>query len=395
MNIHTSRLALAAILGAAMATTASAQDLPDFGLNASYARIQDNNLYRQGSNAVSEQYGVATLGLRIHTQQGLQHLELDASVADYAYSNATNLNTTVSNYQGLWRWALTPRVGGDFGVERRETPNTFADGQASNLRNQQLATSEHLDAAFEVEGPWHLLAGVAHARQQALAASDDFNSEAVNAGLRYDWASGSQLGWRITGTDGSYLGRNLNQYAAQFQDPRLDDRFRQIDMDVTLHWLLGEGSTAEAKIAHSRTTHPTYSERDFSGLTGSASLAWALSGKSALQMAYARERGAYATDYSSYSETERVSLGPVWQVSNATQIGLRHAWSQIDFAGFALKPLAQARRDTQNDTTLFVHWQPSRVWTLIASLQRLTRSSSFPGLDYAADVASLSAQLSF
>lgn len=389
MNHTTHHSAMFLLLWTGLAAGAHAQDLPDLGFNASYARVQDSNLYRQSSNPVSDQYGVATLGVRIHTQQGLQHLELDASVADYAYTNASKLNSTVSNYRGLWRWAITPRVGGELGVERRETPNNFTDGQSVDQRNLQLLTNEHVDMAFELEGPWHLLAGVAHARQQALTASDDFNSQALHAGLRYDWASGSRLGWRVTATDGSYLNRIPDAAAV------LDDRFRQMNNEATLHWVLGEGSTAEGRISHSSRSHPFAAQRDFSGVTGSASLNWALSGKSALQVAYARERGAYATSYASFSETERVSLGPVWQISSATQLGLRHTWSQIDFAGFAPTPLPQVRRDTQQDTTLFLSWQPSRSWTLMASLQRLMRSSNFTNLEYASNVASVSAQLNF
>jgi hypothetical protein len=243
-----------------------------------------------------------------------------------------------------------------------------------------------------VDGLWRVLAGVAQNRQtnqQALISGDDSSSNSANAGLRYAFASGSTLTYKLIASDGAYNNRALTPALL------LDDRFKQTDHDFRVHLLLGEDTVADANLTYVQRVHPTFSQRDYSGINVAAALNWALSGKSALVLGYAHELGSYATANSNYTQTDRITFGPIWQISSKAQLALRTVWSQVDFLGTPGAVAIGQRRDTNRDTTLSFNWQPRQRWTLTTAFQALSRGSNAPGLDYDSNVVSLSASYTY
>jgi exopolysaccharide biosynthesis operon protein EpsL len=393
---------LALSLYAVAVAPCRAQDASDFKFNASYTEQSDSNLFRLpesanttavlGRSSGAEQTSIATVGMGVHLLQGLQAFDVDIGVVDYRHRNFQYLSFTATNYDASWRWALTPSLSGSLTTERKETLNSFADYQGYNVRNVHLDTSTHLDGVYEVDGLWRILAGVAQSRQtnqQAVTSGDDTSSDSANAGLRYAFASGSTVTYKLIASDGAYNNRALTQSLL------LDDRFNQIDHDFRVHLLLGEGTVADANITHIHRSHPTFSQRDYSGFNVAAALNWALSGKSALVLGYAHELGSYATANSNYTQTDRITLGPVWQISSKAQLALRTVWSQVEFLGTPGAIALGQRRDTNRDTTLSFNWQPRQKWMITTALQALSRGSNAPGLDYDSNVVSLSASYTY
>jgi exopolysaccharide biosynthesis operon protein EpsL len=370
----------------------------DFKFNGGYTVQSDSNLFRLpdsassmavlGRSSAAEQIGIATVGVGVRVLQGLQAFDLDVNLVDYRYQNFQHLSFTANNYDFAWRWALTPRFSGQLTSDRKETVNSFEDYQGYNVRNAHLETSTHLDGVYEVDGPWRVLAGVAQNRQtnqQALIAGDDYSSNSANAGLRYAFASGTTLTYKLIASDGVYNNRVLTPALL------LDDRFHQTDHDFRLHWMLSEGTVADLNLTQVQRSHPNFSQRDYSGLNVGATLNWALSGKSKLAMGYVRELGSYATGNSNYSQTDRITLGPVWQISSKAQLALRSAWSQVAYLGSPSTAATSQRRDTNRDTSLSFNWQPRQRWTVSTALQAVSRGSNAPGLDYSSNVVSFSA----
>jgi exopolysaccharide biosynthesis operon protein EpsL len=377
-----------------VASPAWALDNPDFTLTAGFGVETDSNLFRLpeganlpaliGNTSGSDRISTTTLGASIHLHDSLQDLRANINAVDYRYQTFSDLDFTGINYGVEWGWGITPRLTGKLTADRKESPNSFDDGRGVNVRGQRLDTNTRLDAIYEVDGPWHLLAGASRLQQSSAQASDAYTANSAELGVRHVFATDSTLTYRAIMYDGSYLGRTLD--ATQL----LDDRFREMQNDFRMHWMLSDVSSADANVTSISRTHPNFPQRDFNGWNSGAGLNWVLSGKTSLALSYAHTLGSYATTYSSYTQSDQWSIGPVWQISSKTQLAFRQSWTQVDYQGYAISALVPQRHDTSRDTSLSLNWTPSLAWTLSAMLQSLSRSSNLAGLDYQANVASIS-----
>ena len=387
-------IASAASLLVALPSAAWEQTPSGLTLNAGYTLQTDDNLFRFPSTvaARSERIGISTLGVGFNTTQSLQKIEARVSLVDYKYNNFDYLSFTARNYDVAWRWAFTPRWTGNLTSDRRETLNSFADYQNINQRNQRVDANLRLDTIYELSGPWRLIAGAARTRQenqQAVLGDGDYTLTSGDAGLRYVFGSGSAVSYSAKAINGSYPNRVLS--AANLSD----NSFHQLDNDLRLRWVLNGNSTVDANLTHLSRSYTNFGQRDYSGFATGAGVNWVLSGKTSVSAAYAHELGAYTTSTSNYSATDRISLGTQWQMSAKSVLQLRHTWAQADFLGNPGPSQTLARRDTNRDTSLSVLWAPQQQITLNAGLQQVARSSNQPNLDFAALMATLSAQFTY
>jgi len=384
----------------ACASGAMAQEAPVV-LTAGYTVQTDSNLFRLPSNAntqaligkdsAAEQIGVTTVGFGLNTYQSLQKFEFDLNLVDYKYQNFNYLSFTASNYNAAWRWALTPALTGSFTSSRKETLNSFSDYTSYNQRNQRIDTSTGVNAEYQLDGTWRLLGGLSTARQanqQAVLAGSDYTSNSANAGVKYAFASGSSVTYQARLGNGNYLNRTVPN-AGQF-----DDNFKQLDNDLRLRWALGGNSSAELYLTHINRTHPTYGQRDYNGFNTGANLDWAISGKTALNVSFSHTLDTYATSNSNYSQTDKLSVGPVWQFSPKAALRLRYDWAQRDYLG-SPGATASTRRDTTRDTSISINWQPYQQLAFSAALQGASRGSNQAGLDYDSTQLFFTAQLTY
>lgn len=394
--LRTSRLGLTAALLAAGANPAAwAQDSSPLTYNASYSTQTDSNLFRLPSSSTlntSERVATSTVGVGFDTTQSLQRFEFDASLVDYKYQNFNYLSFTARNYAAAWHWALTPKLTGNLTSSLKETLNSFVDTVGLNSRNQRTDTQQRFDADFALDGPWHVVAGISQARQsnqQALVADGDYSTASADLGVRHAFASGSSIAYAAKVSNGSYFNRVVPS-AGLF-----DDSFKQLDNDLRLHWSLGGSSTADANITHINRTHGNYGQRDFNGFNTGARFLWVLTGKSAIGAGYSSDLGAYATSNTNYTQTDRINVGPVWQMSPKITLRLNHTWAQIAYLGSPTPGLRSDRRDTTRDTALSLNWQPYRQLGLSTTVQSASRGSNIANLDYDSQQLSFSAQFNY
>ena len=118
-------------------------------------------------------------------------------------------------------------------------------------------------------------------------------------------------------------------------------------------------------------------------------------GKTALTAAWTRELASYQTNDYNYSQTNRLMVGPVWQVGAKLILRMRHEIAQRSFLGTPTGIIGPLREDTTQETSLSAQWQPYKFFTLVTSLQNVNRSSSLPDLDYVSNIATISSQFSF
>lgn len=401
LHRHLAPVLLPALVLSSMAP-AQAQSPDAFTLNAAYALQSDSNLFRLpasadlgalvGKSSASERIGIASAGLRFNKAYSLQRLEFDINLTDYHYQNFGYLGFTATNYSAAWRWSLTPTLRGNLSTERKETLNSFADYRNVSLRNTRTDSNTRFDADYDLGGSWRLLGGAALFKRtnlQPLVAEGDYRSTAADVGARYALFADSSLRYSLKGTTGSYLNRVLSPVGFY------DDGFRQLDHELALHWVITGNSTADLSAVHLKRTHAHFAQRDFSGVNASAKLHWNLSGKTSLVASWVRELASYQTSSSNYSQTQRLTVGPVWQISPKAVARLRYEFARISYLGSPTTVAATQRRDTTRDTTLSLDWQPHPALTVGTSVQRAARSSNVADLDYKATLATVSLQISY
>ncbi len=405
---------LAAICIAMAASALLAQGIPDgqlpqntqdgdtFKINASYSLQTDSNLFRLpegadtlglvGRSSAAEQIGIASLGLHVIKAYSLQRVELDFNVNAYRYRHFSYLDFTSFNYGAAWRWSLTPRLTGNLIAERKQTPNSFLDYQGYTLRNEHTDTNFRFDARYELDGAWRLLAGAANTRQVNLLpviAEGDTSAASADVGLQYAFASGSTLTYGLKNASGKFLNRGLQS------ETLLDDGYRQLDNEVRMHWLVYGKGTADVNAAYIVRSHPHFAQRDYSGFKTGVSLNWTVTGKSTVGASWARELASYQNDNANYSQTDRVSLGPVWQMGPKAAVRLRYEVAIRNFLGSPTGAAASQRSDTTREATLSFDWQPYQRINLGASLQNAKRTSNLAGLDFNSNLATFFAKYNY
>ena len=383
---------------------ALAQEAPTVTLTAAYMRQTDSNLFRLsdanlanaqtliGRPDASEQIGVTTLGLNLNKAYSLQRFELDLNLVDYNYQNFNYLSFTAKNVNAAWRWALTPRLTGNLTTERKETLNSFADYQGYNTRNVHTASNTGFDAVYEIVGPWRMLAGVSQASQndqQVILAEGDTTSNSANLGARYVFASGSSFSYTARKTKGSYTNRVLSPTGLY------DDGFSETDNEVKLSWQLSGKSSAAVLATQINRSHPNYAQRDYSGVNVGVNANWGITAKTALTAYWTRELASYQTSNTNFSQTDRLTLGPAWQITPKTVLRLRYSAAKLDYLGSPKGLAASPRTDTTTDTALSLDWQPNQRLTFSTSLLNAKRASNQVGFDYDSNMATLSAQYSY
>jgi exopolysaccharide biosynthesis operon protein EpsL len=384
-----------------------------FKLNAGYSRLSDSNPLRLSANPnatkrigipdTEDQINKSMLGFSFNTRQSLQQFELDFDVTDYEYQNFSNHNFTAHNYKAAWRWAVTPRLHGNFTTDRKESLNFDSSVPGASLAEDEgvprTNTNTRFDALYEIDGVWRVLGGVSRlkSKSNATAPGSETDSEANSAdlGLRYAFTSGSALTYTARTSQGNYLSNGA-----------LNESFSQRDNELRLHWILTGNTTADISAAHVNRTHPQNARLDYSGLNTGIKLNWNITGKTSLAAGWMRELASSQHDANSpkddfnynstHVQTNRFSLGPVWKASAKTVVRLNYELAQRDFRGSPTGVDTTAQlSDTLRNTSLAVAWQPYRYLTLGASLQKTTRTSNLADLDYDSNMATLSAQFSY
>lgn len=389
------------VLFGTLPTWAQEQDTLKF--HADYTLKTDSNLYRLSSSANSlavtgrdsaaERIDITTVGMSFNKAYSLQRLELDLSLVDYHYQNFSQFSYTATNYAAAWRWSLTPRFHGSLSTNRQETLNSFSDYQGLTpitQRNLRTTTLSAFDASYDVDGTWSLLTGVSHTNQTnqlTLGTGDDYSANSAGVGVRRTSGSNSTISYNIKTSSGKYLtARTIN------------NEFNQLDNELRLNWVLSSQTTASLVATHINRSHPSLPQRDYSGFNTGVNLNWNITGKTALAASWVRQLGSYQTSYANYTQTDRLSLGPTWQVGSKTTLGLRYDLTRIDYLGSPPAVPTAQRQDTLRDTSLTLKWQPYPLVALSASLTKSTRDATvtnLPALDYNSNTGSLSAQLSF
>lgn len=394
-------IVLALLLGGTVAAWAEGAD--DLRFSASLGLVHDSNLFRLpsgidtvpliGRSSAAETIHITALGANYQRSYSLQRVELDVRVTDYRYQNFDYLSFLATNYRAAWNWSYTPRLYGVLRTTREQSLNNFVDFRGFNQRNLRTDTATAFDATYELDARWRLSGGLSHtARSNSLPITTEADNRlaGLQAGVRYVLPSGSSAGYRLRTSDGRYTTRRSIPSAGFF-----DTDYSQTDNVLSATWAISRDTRAEVSLGHRSRSHPNYPQRNFDDLLGSASVNWAYSAKSGVVARWERELGTFETANFNYTQTDRFSIGPVWQVSPKATVRLQLEHAIRDFKGTPAGFVTAQRRDTTNDASVAIDWEPYRFLLLSASLQNQRRSSTAPGFSFNANVVNFSAQLTY
>ena len=380
---------MALLLGAGGHALAQA---PEDGLQwrGGYALQRDDNLFRLpdgvdpraalGTASAGETVAVRSLGLAYAKTMSLQRVEIDLGLVDYRYRTHPSLDLTAKNYDLAWRWAVTPRLRGSLTASRDESVNAFDNASRPDQGNRRLTRREAVDAAYEIDGVWRLVAGAGRTRnvnQQPQRGEDSEVSRSVDIGLRHEAGSGSTATLRLRHGTGRTLGEGRAPASLR------DDAFSQDEALLELNWVLTGQLSTQLGLARVRRQHDTVSLRDYSGTNASVALSWRPTAKTQLALRGASQLASYQTGTASVARTDTLGLDATWQLAARTSLKASVAESRRRY----LQPLPGQALDSERERTrnasLGVHWAITPHVALDGSLQRTRRSANTPTLNFA------------
>jgi exopolysaccharide biosynthesis operon protein EpsL len=388
------------VAGAALVPGAAMSDELDLlQFNAGLAWQHDSNVFRLsdqtttpgavGTSGRSDNILTTTAGLKVRKPYGLQRFEADIGLENSKYNRFSSLDFTAVNYAAAWRWSLTPAFHGNLTTDRREYVDNSADVQSAGQLNRKTDRSTKLDGEYEVDGVWRLLGGAfqrTNSNSQSATFEGDSKVIGAEAGVRYQFPYGTSLAYRFRNGKGEYT----NQALATSVSSDFTDR----EHEVQGEWVGGRAKLG-GRISRLERNYDSISARDFSGFLSQIDLTYALTGKTSVFAGVVRELGSYQTNNISYYQGTRVFVAPTWKATENIALRARYDYGVRDFKGPLPGFVSSNRTDKTSLASLAVEWQPVRLLTLMAWLQRDQRKSNEFGSDYKSNSVGVSAKASF
>ncbi|MDO9206489.1 XrtB/PEP-CTERM-associated polysaccharide biosynthesis outer membrane protein EpsL [Methylotenera sp.] len=362
---------------------------------AGISRVHDNNLFRESTMERSDNITTAYAGVRLDKQYSMQRFKADFTLTAYRYQKYDVLDFDAKDYKGAWLWKLTPYLSGTLSADRKQQLTTFEDYRnlsVVTLQNVRVSENQHFEADFSPHGIWHLLGGATRSTQsnsKTFQAEDSFTMNALDAGVKYDFRSGSSITLMGHERRGNYEDRTINT-ATLF-----DTKFDESEAEAKLSWLISGKSQVNARAAYVTRNHDNFSQRDYSGVVGRVDYRWMPAGKLSITASASSDLSSFQTDYSSYTRNNTLSISPVYALSDKISMRATASASERTFLGEVGISINNGRVDTSKSISLGVDWTPLRSVTIGANLARSSRSSNLAGFDFTDTTAGLNANLFF
>ncbi|GAB4166584.1 MAG: hypothetical protein Fur0039_03590 [Rhodocyclaceae bacterium] len=392
-------LALAGMSAGAGGARADEGDVLNFFAGASLTR--DDNVFRlpeglglvggtgftaggQRSDAVRNLFMGATLDKPL----GRQMLRGRFTANQVRYQRFDFLDYDGTDAKASWLWRIGKRWDGEASYERSESLTAFDDFR-SPVKNLTRIDTARLAANYWLHPDWTLVASVEGGRGRnstAIRLPNDYDRDALQAGVRFGPATGNRIGLDLRRTAYHFPNRAAGSTFGNDQT--------QHDIEGTARWSFTGKSRLSARAGYRRMSHEERSERDFAAPTARIDYDWTPGGKAALNVALRREISSFETVSTSFIDTRAVSVSPTWTPGAHTQVQGRLEYRLLTYRGDIGSGLPQ-REDTGWVAALTASWAPRRFALLSLTVQHDRRDSNTSGLSYRDNLGALSAQLQF
>lgn len=367
------------------------------------AQRHDNNLFRLpagvdplslvGQSARTDSITTTTFGIDFKKAWSLQQVEAGYQHAATRYATYGFLDHEANNARALWRWRLTPRLGGNLLASHDEALLGFGDYRNYGTRNLRTTETFRVDADWDPwRSGWRLRAGADRTESrnsQAFTQEEGSRLASVELGLGYVFPSTSRIDFIARAGRGHYQNRTPNPVI------QLDNEFDERRQEARLYWAASGKSSVEGSIGRVSRWHENFPSRDYSDAIGHLKWTWMPTGKLSLALSWRSDLAVYTDLQSSYYRQESYSLMPAWQVSPKLRFNLRLERSERSYLG-ALVPLPNgARHEQVSSTRLDAEWAPLRALSVSAFISDERRTANRPGLAYDARVIGANLRFAF
>lgn len=352
------------------ASIVSEEELPGLHLRALAGVERESNVLRTPGGGHADRAAILGVGARADLRHGLQRFRADVEANRYEYERDSSLDYGVLNYALAWDWSITPRFHGVLGADRKQYREVATDAVALvNRVGRRTERAEVLEAVYEAGAAWRLVGSALHTRASSTEpatwdASPDINSARIGVG--YERPSGASLYLRQRRGDGEYTDPTPGASQGDFKED---------ETDVLLKWPVSGRTSVDARLGRLQRRHAMDTARDFSGIVGSATVAWQVTGKTRLVAGVGRDLSATGQSTGGHVRSNRYFIGPIWKPTAATAVSVRYDHVSRDWKDVPATSNEAGRNEAVRALSANVEWQPRR-WVALSVYVRAERLRS-------------------
>ena len=349
----------------------------------------DSNVLRVGAGAQSDTAYTAGVGLTYNKQFSLQRLRANIQADMWRYNDHSELNYNTVNYALAWDWSVTPRLHGTVSADRKQFREITTDPVSfANRVGRRTERTELAEGAFDIAGPWSVMAGVSHYR---ASSSEPFSWDASpditygQVGVGYKAASGSTAALRYKRGKGEYKDASFATVNSDFHDD---------EIEATARWSVTGKTTIDARLAHIQRKHDNAPVLNFSGMAGNINATWDITGKTSLVAGYQHDISASGLATGGHVESDRFFVSPVWHATAKTSVSLRYDHTRRKWKDTGAAVAFAGRSERIESIQAGVDWAALRTITVSADARQEKQRSSV-NAGYRANVYGVAARANF
>lgn len=346
-----------------------------------------------GSTSTGDTYQTTSLGFAFDAPLSRQRFQAGYTWSATRFDRFTDLDFTGHDARALWLWQVGNDLSGQLGYTENFALAPFAYTQSSTpdpLKTRQA----FLNAAYLLTPRWRLQAGGGVFEQKngdPALQPNDITISSGDASLSYVTPANTSLGLSARVEEGRYPNREF------VAGSPFDDSYRQVSAGVIGDWTVTGVSHVVARASRVSRRYPNTPQSDFEGYTAVAEYDWKLTGKSSLTGVIRRDISPFQDIQSSFVLVKGITIRPTLALTQKIDMSANldyGLWYYLGDPGL-VSGGAQGRIDHVRSAAAALSYRPVQSVMLQASVQRENRTSNIPTADYLANVASLTARLSF
>lgn len=346
-----------------------------------------------GSTDAGDTYYTTSLGINLDAPVSRQRFQAGYTFNATRFKHFTDLDFNGHDGRAMWLWQLGNDLSGQIGYTDNLALAPFAYTQSSTpdpLRTRQA----FLNAAYLVTPRWRVQAGGGAFQQKngdAALQSNDITITSGDANLAYVTPANTSLGLSVRVEEGRYPNRTF------VPGSPFDDSYRQASAGLIADWTVTGVSHLVARVSRLSRRYPNTPQVDFDGNTAVVEYDWKVTGKLSLTGVLRRDISPFPDIQSSFVLVRGGTVRPVLTVTEKIDVsGLLDysIWEYLGDPGL-VSGGAAGRVDHVLTAAASLTYKPIRSISLQVSVQRESRASNVPTADYLANVASLTARVSF
>ena len=341
------------------------------------------------SSSKGDTYRTTSLGFNLDAPVSRQRFQAGYTWNDNRYNQFNDLDNQGHDARATWLWQLGNDLSGQLGYSETSAMASFAFTQSRTL--DRLKTRQaFFNAAYLVTPRWRLQAGARGLEQT----NGDPQRQIYDVNVRYTDVTLSY----VTPANTS-VGLSARTEDGRFPNPgsTVDNAYGQDSVGIVADWTLSGVSHVNARADRVSRRYAHVPEQNFDGNIARAQYDWKPTGKFSLAAVAQRDIYPYLDIGSSFVLVRGGTLRPTLSLTEKIDVSGVFEYNVRDFLGNPglASGVPSGRTDRVRSAAVTVSYRPARTLTLLMSAQREARSSNVAFVDYAVNVVSIAARITF